>query len=256
MAVDEWLFATAEERPPVLRLYGWHSPAVSLGRHERHAQVVDLERLAAAGVELVRRPTGGRAVLHDREITYSVTRAVLPGDWSARLDTSLARISNALVRGLNHLGVPARYERHKREQAQAAEAAGATGSLCFQSITRYELSAFGVKAVGSAQLRSERAFLQHGSIPLAPTLGPLWDLGPRRTPRPADRGFGPLPAGLADRPHAELCRQLARGFEEEFGVSSEWRGEEVLDPGAIGALVEAKYATSEWTLGRGRKGAD
>lgn len=243
MAVDEWLLSTAHTRPPVLRFYGWSSPTISLGRNEVWKGVVDPERCREAQVSLVRRPTGGRAVLHHREITYSVTAPIDGEGWSARLESALALVSAALVRGLLQLGVPASFSR------RAAGHLSPSGTACFESMTRYELSVGGVKAVGSAQCRTDRAFLQHGSIPLSPTLETLWKLGPQGRPRPVD----PMPAellALAGRPLEPLCRTLALGFEEECGQPGKWQGQEFLNCEEIEALVGSKYETAEWTLRR------
>lgn len=246
MAVDEWLLVTAHRRPPVLRLYGWEHSTVSLGRNEKWQDVVNLDRLKEFGVSLVRRPTGGRAVLHDREITYSVTSpAGEPGVWSSRLDSALALISKALVRGLGRLGVPAEFSR----RCSPGEATPA-GALCFESTTRYELSVGGVKAVGSAQCRTEDALLQHGSIPMRSTLQELWSLGPQTRPRPEDPGFPEGLLALAGRPLEELSTTLAPGFAEETGWTGSWKGKEILNEPEILALAEAKYASSNWTFRR------
>jgi len=246
MAVDEWLLSTAHLRPPVLRLYGWVRPTVSLGRHEPWRDVVDLRKLELSGVDLVRRPTGGRAVLHDREITYSVTAPTGDGaTWSARLDTALSSISKALVRGLQGVGVPAEFAPVAKHSVPRA-----SGRLCFESTTRYELRSGGVKAVGSAQYRTETGFLQHGSIPSRATLAALWRLGPGTSPCPVDPELPREVAGLADRPAEEVAAALARGFEEEFGMCGVWRGLEVVDRPAAEQLVTAKYASAEWTLRR------
>ena len=246
MAVDEWLLSTAHRRPPVLRLYGWARPTVSLGRHEKWRDVVSLNRLDEFGVSLVRRPTGGRAVLHDREITYSVTAPVgATGEWSSRLDSALALISRSLVRGLARLGVPAEFSRRG-----SSGPATPGGALCFESTTRYELSVAGVKAVGSAQCRTEDAFLQHGSIPVKSTLSELWKLGPGKRPCPADAGHPEGLLALAGRPLEELSTNLAPGFEEETGWTGVWKGKEILNEPEVLALAEAKFAASEWTLRR------
>jgi lipoate-protein ligase A len=246
MAVDEWLLATAQGRPPVLRLYGWQRPTLSLGRHESWQEVANLSRLEAAGVSLVRRPTGGRAVLHDREITYSVS-AGLDGEalWRDRLQVSLARISSALVRGLRRLGVLATFA-----PTSGAGQKSPGHSLCFQSTTRFELTVEGVKAVGSAQYRTERGFLQHGSIPTRPTLSALWRLGPRTGPCPVDPE---LPLGLnhcARTPIEDLAKALAEGVEEEFGIRGGWVGQDWVNEAAVSELVRARYESSEWTFRR------
>jgi lipoate-protein ligase A len=246
MAADEWLLSTAPKRPPVLRLYGWKRPAVSLGRNEKWRDVVNLERLAEHGVSLVRRPTGGRAVLHDGEITYSVTApAGQAGAWSSRLESALSFISRGLVRGLGRLGVPADFNQRDRPGHISMG-----GSLCFESTTRYELSVGGVKAVGSAQCRTEDAFLQHGSIPVKATLSALWKLGPQTRFCPEDPGLPEGLLALAGRPLAELCTALASGFEEETGGKGFWQGEEILDRSEILALAERKYGSDDWTFRR------
>jgi lipoate-protein ligase A len=244
MAVDEWLFDTAGARPPVLRLYGWTRPTVSLGRHEPWRKVVDLDRLKEARVDLVRRPTGGRAVLHAFEITYSVTAPVgEAGSWSHRLEGALALISRALVRGLGRLGVPAVFAPRGARPAPGTPTAG----LCFETATRYELSVGGAKAVGSAQCRTEKAFLQHGSIPFRPTLGDLWSLGPRSSLRPQEPELPAALLALAHRPLEELSTALAAGFEEELGVAGAWCGKEILNEAAVEALARSKYADDLWT---------
>jgi lipoate-protein ligase A len=246
MAADDWLLATARSRPPVVRFYGWLHPTVSLGRHEPWREVVDLDRLAAGGVSLVRRPTGGRAVLHHREITYSVTAGRDGREvWRDRLEATMARISGALARGFERLGVSADYT------SRGGRVARPQGHrLCFESATRYELSSEGVKAVGSAQLRTEAGFLQHGSIPLAPTLPLLWSLGPGAKPCPPDPGLPAGLAGLASRPLEELSAALAQGFEDEFGVSGNWLGREFVDEAAVEELVASRYGSAGWTFRR------
>ena len=246
MALDEWLLATAPARPPVLRLYGWRSPTVSLGRHEPWREVVDPAKLEAAGVALVRRPTGGRAVLHHDEMTYSVTADLNDaGPWREGLNVTLARISGALSRGLRALGVNALFAPANRASQRA------TGHrLCFESTTRFELKSEGMKAVGSAQYRTEKGFLQHGSIPLRPTLMELWSLGPGKAPCPQDPGLPESLRRCSGIPPADMARSLAGGFEEEFEMTGQWVGSQFVDLAFVDNLAESKYASAAWTFRR------
>ena len=142
-----------------LRVYSWSAPTLSLGRHQTARGGYDRDRLRSAGVDVVRRPTGGRAILHHREVTYSVTAPVSDaGD----LRESYSRINRLLVAGLRALGV------------SAAVSAGTSASLdgarlpgllpCFDHPSPGEITLAGRKLAGSAQWRSDGALLQHGSI--------------------------------------------------------------------------------------------
>jgi lipoate-protein ligase A len=160
MAVDEALLASAAKgAPPTLRLYAWSGPWLSLG----HAQRFDDAALAAcrrAGVEVVRRVTGGRAVLHGADLTYAVTapESALP----AGLDASYRVLSDALLAALRELGVDA-----ERAAAGPVALADAHGFDCFAEAANDELCVGGRKLAGNAQRRAGGALLQHGSIRLA-----------------------------------------------------------------------------------------
>lgn len=163
MALDEDLLFQAEEEglPPILRVYGWEPPAVSLGYFQDPSEAVDLDRCRSFGVEVVKRPTGGRAILHLDDFTYSFI--VSEEDLGAvrGLTGAYLLISQAVVEGLRILGVKAGLERRRRGGSRPLR-----GGPCFASLSRYEIEVEGLKLVGSAQRRKGRAILQHGSIPL------------------------------------------------------------------------------------------
>jgi lipoate-protein ligase A len=155
MALDVALMLRARRTgEAVLRIYGWHPATLSFGRNQRIRDAVDPAALTASGLGVVRRPTGGRSLLHHHEITYSVTAPV-----EGSLRESYARINAILMNALARLEVPAR-----------AAAPGATRSLppsaapCFAEPAAGELVAGDRKLVGSAQWRDDGALLQHGSI--------------------------------------------------------------------------------------------
>lgn len=162
MAVDEAIArAAAEGRvPPTLRFYMWEPPCISLGRHQP-LQEIDLERARRAGIDVVRRPTGGRAILHTDELTYSVAGPTdEPRLQGAVLDCYL-RLSEALTWGLERLGL-------RVYKADATARAGTdVSAACFEVPSAYEiLTLGGHKIVGSAQVRKRDWMLQHGAIPL------------------------------------------------------------------------------------------
>src|SRR5262245_33650984 len=159
MAIDEVLLRSAQRgAAPTLRFYSWDGAWLSLG----FAQPLEAERRAAcraAGVGIVRRATGGRAVLHGADLTYAVAApaAALP----AGLDATYARIGAALHRALAALGIPA-------EPAPRPEACARGGFDCFEAPAAHEICAEGRKLAGSAQRRAGGGVLQHGSLRLAP----------------------------------------------------------------------------------------
>lgn len=156
MALDEALMTRARTSGEwVLRVYSWSRPTVSLGRNQTARARYDLERIRARGLDVVRRPTGGRAILHDREITYSVTA---PVDGAGDLRASYERINRLLLEGLRRLGVGAQLA------APAARSVSPGMTPCFDEPAAGELMFGGRKLAGSAQWRSEGALLQHGSI--------------------------------------------------------------------------------------------
>lgn len=155
MALDAGLLdraaATGES---VLRVYSWAVPTLSFGRHESVRGLFRPEDIAAAGMQVVRRPTGGRVLLHDHEATYSVSAPVAEGE---PLRTSYSRINGLLLIALEQLGVDA-------TEAPASPVRRPGGAACFAEPNAGELIVDGRKLVGSAQYRERGAFVQHGSI--------------------------------------------------------------------------------------------
>jgi lipoyl(octanoyl) transferase len=161
MALDEAIqdAVAAGEAPPTLRFYQWAPPAISLGKRQP-ADGVDLAACQRDGVDVVRRPTGGLAILHTDELTYSIaTRPTDPRAAGAILD-AYKRLSAGLVDGLRRLGVPA-------ELNPVNPYGTANGSAaCFEAPSAYEITVGGKKLMGSAQSRPAGRVLQHGSLPL------------------------------------------------------------------------------------------
>ena len=165
MALDEALLVMHEAgaTPPTLRVYSWCQPTLSLGYAQNAHQEVDLAACHAQGVAVVRRPTGGRAVLHDQEVTYSVVMPLALDDGPHTITEHYRRIGMALAAALQALGLPVHLA---RPQVRATLTRAPASPACFAALSRYALSVAGKKLVGSAQKRAQRALLQHGSIPL------------------------------------------------------------------------------------------
>jgi lipoate-protein ligase A len=160
MAVDEFLLDKAERKggAAVLRLYSFHPPAITLGYHQDPAETLDLEAAEADGLEVIRRITGGRALLHEGELSYSVAAPIGPPFGRSLRDTFVA-IADAIVAALRSSGVDACIGSTRRT-------GGRTDAFppCLSSAGRYEVTASGMKISGSAQRRTRSSFLQHGSI--------------------------------------------------------------------------------------------
>ncbi len=160
MALDVYLI----EHPPLyplLRLYSWLPPAVSIG-YNQNIHIINKDLLETYGVDIVRRPTGGRAVLHCCELTYSV---IIPKNiplFNAGIHELYYIVSKALVNGLQRYGISAAIERNKPNTTSKEN----NVLTCFESTARFEIKSNGKKIVGSAQRRTAHAILQHGSIVL------------------------------------------------------------------------------------------
>jgi lipoyl(octanoyl) transferase len=241
MAIDEALFLSAcPDRAPVLRFYTWDVPTLSLGCFQSHKKVVSEAFCVHNNINVVRRPTGGRAVLHQYEVTYAVV-APLEG-WFDRLSLreTYQLISKILQRSLQKLGVndsiisknPSTRSMHRTPQ-------------CFVSLSQYELSSDTKKIIGSAQKRSRERFLQHGSILL--DFDSFLQQGCIQNPDPelADR-IAPLQRLLG---RTVTFQEISSTFAEVFAKSFDTKMESSdLDPAEslLANQLEQKYRNVNW----------
>jgi lipoate-protein ligase A len=254
MAVDEALFrkAIGGNFPPTLRFYGWQRPAVSLGHFQDARREIDIEACRRLGIDVIRRPTGGKAVLHEQELTY----AVVAGDGSPVFPPDILGtyrlISVCIARGLSAIGITTEMKTEGRTQTK-----GAAHAACFAHPSRYELLVAGRKICGAAQMRSQGAFLQHGAL--------LISFDPRRTS--AVLPSQPDPQGRVERlqktvtsvgEHAPsvdeetLCRVLQEGFRQVLGVRFEEGWLTPAEETLRNELLTKKYLSDRWNL-EGRK---
>jgi lipoate-protein ligase A len=230
MAIDEAILigVGGGHSPPTLRFYGWKPAALSIGYFQKAEDEVDLHELRRRGLGFVRRPTGGRAVLHDNELTYSVIVPESHPGMPASVGDACRLLNRGLACGLRRLGIDARPaglpDGGKRPVSPAASAA------CFDSPSSYELVAGGRKIAGSAQMRQRGAILQHGSVPFELDADLLYAVLRFSSERIRDR----MKAAFADRAAAvnDLLRRagappvtpeaaedaFTAGFEEGLGI--------------------------------------
>lgn len=165
MAIDEAILNEISEgnSGPTVRFYGWNPATLSIGYFQKAIQEIDLERVAEEGLGFVRRPTGGRAVLHDKELTYSIiVREDYPGI-PASVTEAYRVLSEGLLLGFRKLGLNAEMVQLATEEDQK-QYATLGSAACFDSPSWYELVVEGRKVAGSAQVRNKGVLLQHGSI--------------------------------------------------------------------------------------------
>jgi lipoate-protein ligase A len=173
MATDEAILHAVGkgDQPATLRLYAWEPACLSLGYGQR-SRDTDLNLLNGRGWDIVRRPTGGRAILHTDELTYAV---IAPNDepiMAGGVLESYRRIAKSLVAGLELLAAPViTRPKHERPADAAAD-----GPVCFEVPSNWEITVNDRKLVGSAQKRTSSGVLQHGTIPLTGDLGRITDV--------------------------------------------------------------------------------
>jgi lipoate-protein ligase A len=205
--------------PPVLRLYRWQPYAVTYGFHQREEDF-DREAIARFGFDLVRRPTGGRAILHAEELTYSVVGPSPSPLFGDSLHSCYMKINEALVAFLRDLG-------HDAEISGGEDRSEMKQAVCFKSAGQHEIRVAGRKIIGSAQRRTDGVFLQHGSILAGPRHADLLDcLQPHRRGGLAREQLLAITTDLgqlrgeayADHELPALEERLARCVAEAFGL--------------------------------------
>jgi len=177
MALDECLlnWQSAGAMPATIRFYEWEVPTLSIGYFQRVEKEIDMEEVEKRGFGFVRRQTGGRSVLHDRELTYSVIVSENHPKMPKTVTEAYRVISQGLLEGFRALGLNAYFAVPKTEQ-EREDLKNPRSAVCFDAPSWYEIVVEGRKIAGSAQTRQRGVILQHGSIPLEIDLDTLYDL--------------------------------------------------------------------------------
>lgn len=251
MAADEAILEHIYrgESKPTLRLYAWNPPCLSLG-YAQSFKDVDITRLNSRGWEVVRRMTGGRAILHTDELTYSVTGSADEPILAGGVLESYNRLSKALLHAVRKLSLPVEV----KENADAP-ATKKQNPVCFEVPSTYEITVNGRKLIGSAQARKKEGVLQHGSLPLTGDLTRICDALVFETETARENAKERLLARAttvesvlgAEVSWSRAAETFVQGFETELNIRFE-RGE--MSPTEIRRteeLVKEKYAHPSWT---------
>jgi lipoate-protein ligase A len=252
MAVDEAILERAQAGPgesrPTLRLYAWDPACLSLG-HAQPIADVDCARLEARGWDVVRRPTGGRAILHTDELTYSLTGNVKEPVLAGGVLESYNRLAQALSLAVRNLGLPVEMKDGK------ANATMTPNPVCFEVPSTYEITVGGKKLIGSAQARKKDGVLQHGSLPLTGDLTRICQALVFENEAARENAAGRLLARATTVESAlgraltwdEAAEAFIRAFEAQLGLCFE-RGElSESESRRAEELVREKYDHPSWT---------
>jgi len=249
MAVDEALLLSvaAGQTPPVLRFYAWAPPCLSLGYGQPLGDV-DLERLTARQWGLVRRPTGGRAILHTDELTYSIVAPLAEPRVAGGVVESYRRLSAGLLLGLERLSLCARADKEYTLPGRDPK-----GAVCFEMPSNYEITVGEKKLLGSAQTRKQGVVLQHGALPLEGDIARICDVlrfeseeaRARARQRVAERATTVADCGRTVTWH-QAADALARGFAEALNLRLEQAGLTPAQAETVARLRAEKYAGPQW----------
>ncbi len=258
MAVDESILEHVGrgESLPTLRFYAWAPACLSLGHAQPFADV-DLARLERRGWEVVRRPTGGRAILHTDELTYSVIGPPDEPRLVGSILESYNRLARALLQSIRTLGLEACSSPlvNPEMHATAGSAHHSPNPVCFEVPSAYEITVDGKKLIGSAQARRKEGVLQHGSLPLKGDLSRITDalVFPNEAARrdAASRLLGratTIECALdCDISWDEAARAVMRAFESELDLFFETADLSPSELERAAQLVEQKYDHPDWT---------
>jgi lipoate-protein ligase A len=241
MALDEALLSfSLKNNIPILRFYKWNPPTLSIGYFQKAGAAVDFAELSKRGFGFVRRPTGGRAVLHDKEITYSICLPISHNLLELSIIDSYDLLCKPIVEAFNNLGISAYLSADNDTEVNSPS--------CFAAPTFKDIKVNGKKIVGSAQMRDKRGLLQHGSILINVNIEDIFsvlktngnknkliNLSKRKITSLRDEGFKDSIEKLKE----EIIKTFIDAFDINF---------KVIEPSEIGSFSEyiLKYSSNEW----------
>ncbi|WP_338750049.1 biotin/lipoate A/B protein ligase family protein [Bacillus sp. FJAT-52991] len=259
MAMDEALldWHSQGEIPPVIRFYGWEPAALSIGYFQKAEKEINMEAVKKHGLGFVRRPTGGRGVLHEHELTYSVIVSEEHPNMPTGVTEAYRVISEGILKGFHHLGLEAYFAVPKTEEEKSA-LKNPRSSVCFDAPSWYELVVEGRKVAGSAQTRQKGVILQHGSILLdldEEKLFSLFNYPNERVKERMQKAFKNKAVAINHISPKRITLDMARdafkqGFED--GLEIELEPLELSDEQAayIEKIAKERYESDEWNFRR------
>ncbi|AAU24139.1 biotin/lipoate A/B protein ligase family protein [Bacillus licheniformis] len=259
MALDEaLLFWHSENKiPPTIRFYGWNPPTLSVGYFQNIEKEINLDAVKKHGLGFVRRPTGGRGVLHDQELTYSVIVSEEHPEMPKTVTEAYRVISEGILEGFRELELDA-YFAIPRTEKEKQSLKNPRSSVCFDAPSWYELVVEGRKVAGSAQTRQKGVILQHGSILLDLDEDKLFDLFIYKNDRLRERmqrNFKQKAVAINELTKEKVTIEEAseafkKGFEKGLNIHLEPYELTEEETEFVEDLARTKYATDEWNYRR------
>ena len=243
MALDEAISEAVRQKlsPPTLRLYGWDRPSLSVGYFQKVSDI-NIGYCDSKGYPVVRRQTGGRAVLHDSELTYSISSSG-SSLFNGSLLENYTIISNAVISGLKLNGIDAKISFKKKRNT------GHKNPACFNAVSYGEITVEGRKIVGSAQKRYKNGFLQHGSILLSFNAGELCN-ALRSSNAENLKDIGAIKDYAPEISFNGLGQSLKESFEKILNIKMIPDDPTEFERNLAKELELGKYSTKEWNFRR------
>ncbi len=259
MALDEALLNWHSEGkiPPIIRFYGWNPPTLSIGYFQNVVKEIDLDSVKKHGLGFVRRPTGGRGVLHEHELTYSVIVSEEHPEMPKTVTEAYRVISEGILKGFQHLGLEAYFAVPKTKEERDALKAPHS-AVCFDAPSWYELVVEGRKVAGSAQTRQKGVILQHGSILLDLDEDKLFSLFKYPNERVKERmkkAFKNKAVAINEISQRRITLEEAKeafykGFSDGLNIELEPYVLTAEELDYVNKIAEERYENDEWNFKR------
>ncbi|HWQ47049.1 MAG TPA: lipoate--protein ligase family protein [Longilinea sp.] len=253
MALDQALLesTTVEGSMPTLRLFSWQPACLSIG-YAQSVKEVNKDTLDRLGWDLVRRPTGGRAILHTDELTYSITAPLSHPVAAGSVLESYRRLSLGLISALETIGLSVNADKTYPETTSY----GTVSPVCFETPSNYEITVQGKKLIGSAQARRNNGLLQHGTLPLYGDLGRIIQVLNHESPEARTIAMErlnlhatTLESALGERMDWDTAaRAFQSGFSTSLNINFILSQPTPLEMERATALVQDVYANPAWTF--------
>jgi lipoyl(octanoyl) transferase len=244
MAIDEYLISNYEKNlQPILRLYGWNPEGISAGKNQEVLKDIDLVKCKKNSVPVVRRLTGGGAIYHSNEVTYSIVCSEKELSTAGlTVKESFEKLNSFILKMYSKLGLEAAYAKEFRISGAKM---GGISAFCFASNEEYDIVINGKKIGGNAQARKKEIIFQHGSIPLKASA----DAMEYFTKKEGNTNYTDLKALLErEIDTEEVCANMAASFMETFDCSLEVKPLETGEKREVVELLVSKYAVNNWNL--------
>lgn len=251
MAVDEAILesVTNLNQPPTLRLYNWQPYALSLGLAQPFSDI-DIQAVTKNGWDIVRRPTGGRAILHADELTYSICAHQDDSHVSGNILESYRRLSTGLLQALETIGIIADSKLKDRTAKKQVP-----NPVCFQDPSDYEITYQGKKLIGSAQARRNRGVLQHGALPLTGDISRIVSVLAFPNVKAREQAKHELlqrattTSDIIGRvvTWQEMANCMIRGFQTALNINLIHGSISLIEEKRANQLFQEKYNNDQWT---------